>query len=68
MTAIILLVGARAGKYDLLLLTISMEVLVDELTTIIRVQPQHGERQTLPHPVHCSPYTLLALSPYSDTL
>jgi len=68
MTTIILFVGARAGKCDPLPNAISIEVLVNELTTIVRVQPQQGEGQTLLHSVHCSPYTLLAFSPYPNTL
>ena len=42
-------------------------LLIDELTAIVRVQSKQGERQALPHPVHCTTDTLLALSPHSNT-
>ena len=68
MTAIVLFVGARAGKGNPLSMAISIEVLVDELTTIVRVQPQQREGQSLPHPVHCTTYALLSFPSYSNTL
>jgi hypothetical protein len=43
MTAIVLLIGARASEGDPLPLAIVVKVPVDELATVIRVQPQEGE-------------------------
>ena len=37
MTAIILLVGTRPGKSNLLVAAVVVEAMIDELTTIIRV-------------------------------
>ena len=43
MAAIVLLIGAGAGEGNFLPLAISIEVVVDELAAVVRVQPQKGK-------------------------
>ena len=68
MTAIVRLVGTIAGESNSLPLTVGVKVLVNEITAIVRVQPQKGKWQALAHSVHCTAYTLLTFSPHSNTL
>ena len=64
---VILLVGARPGKGEFLLMTIGVEALVDEFTAIVRVHTKQSEGEALPHPMHCGAYSLLAFTPDWET-
>jgi hypothetical protein len=55
MAAIILLVGTRAGKGNLILAAIFIEALVDELTAIVRINTQQGEGKILAYSMDCLP-------------
>jgi hypothetical protein len=62
-TAIVLLVGTRPGKGNLLLATIGVETSVDELAAVVRVHTKESEGETLSHPVYCRTYSLLPFTP-----
>jgi hypothetical protein len=64
MTAIILFVGTRPGEDDLLILTIVIETVVNELPAVIRVYAKKREGEMLSHPVYRLPYLLLPFTPY----
>jgi hypothetical protein len=64
MIAIILLIRTGAGEDDLFPPAVIIEVLVNELATIIRIQPQKGKGQALAYLVDSTTCTLLAFSPY----
>jgi hypothetical protein len=68
MTAIILLVRSRAGKLDPLAKTISVEVVIDKLAAVVRIQSQEREGQPATDAVYSRPDSMLALAPYSHTL
>ena len=67
MTAIILLIGPRAGKGNALSLAVSEEMMIDELAAVVRVQPQQGKGQTLAQPMNRTTNTILTFPPYSNT-
>ena len=49
MRLIVFLVRTRAGEGHLFIQTIAVQDIVDELSTIIRVEPQQGKGQALAH-------------------
>jgi hypothetical protein len=67
MTTIVLLVGAGPGKDNAFSLAVGVQMMIDELATIVRVEPQHGEGQSLTQLMHCCAYAMLAFAPYSNT-
>jgi hypothetical protein len=46
---VVLLIGAGAGEGELIALTVGVEVVVDELAPVVRVESQQAERQRLPY-------------------
>jgi hypothetical protein len=62
-TAIVLLVGTRPGKGNLLLAAIGVEALVNELAAVVRVHTKESERETLSYPVYCRTYPHLPFTP-----
>ena len=64
MTGWKLLVGPGASKCDLLSLAIGIEVVVDELAAVVRVQPQKREWQAPGDVMHSATHSLLAFTPY----
>ncbi len=63
MAAVVLLIGARPGKGELLLRAVVAEALVDELTAVVRVNTKEDKGDTLPHPMHGGAYPLLTFTP-----
>jgi len=64
MTAIVLLIGAGASEDNPLPSAIIIEMVVNELTAIVRVQAEQEKRQSLPHSVDSTTNTLLSFPPY----
>jgi hypothetical protein len=44
-------------------MTVGVEALVDELAAVVRVHTKQSDGKTLPHPVDCGAYPLLAFTP-----
>ena len=63
-TAIVLLVGTRAGEGDLLLTAVVVEVLVDEFAAVVRVDTEEGEGKTASDPMYAGLYTHLSFPPH----
>jgi hypothetical protein len=68
MSLVILVTRAAARKSELLCPAVSQEVIVDELTTVFRVQPQEREGQALPDPLKRSDDGLLPFVRHNCTL
>jgi hypothetical protein len=67
MTTIVFLVRAGPGEVDSFSLAVGIEMMVDELTAVVRVHPQKREREILPYFVKSTANPLLPLSPYRHT-
>jgi len=63
-TTVVLLVGTRPGKGNLLLIAIGVEALVDELTPIVRVHTQEWEGKMLSYPMYRLTHSRLAFTPH----
>jgi len=63
MGAVVFLPGTTAGKGDAALMTVVVQVLVDELTAVIAVEAEERHGQPLPHAMHAAAHVLVALAP-----
>jgi len=54
MGAVVFLPGTTAGKGDAALMTVVVQVLVDELTAVIAVEAEERHGQPLPHAMHAA--------------
>ena len=68
MGVVVLLVGPRAREIDLVTLAIGVKVVVDELSSVVRVQATQRERQSSSYVVHGPSHSVLTLPPHSLTL
>src|SRR5712691_7410628 len=63
MGAVVLLPGATAGEGDAALPAVVVQALVDELTTVIAIEPEERHGQALPHAMHAPAHSLVPLAP-----